>query len=81
MSPVCLPIGGSRRHSASSKRCVSSNEITLVESLLEIRKTVQEFWLGRGKVLLKKVSNSSSDLKCHSGLLPNDRDGISVMEL
>ena len=36
--PICLPIGGSRRHSARSKRFVSGIEITFVEveSLLKV---------------------------------------------
>jgi hypothetical protein len=31
--------------------------------------------------VLNNVSNSASDLQCHSGSLPNDRDGTSVMAL
>jgi hypothetical protein len=45
----------------------------------EGRKTVHEFWFGRGKEELKSVSNSSSVLQNHLLSLPNDRDGISVM--
>jgi hypothetical protein len=55
-------------------------EITCV-AIAEVGwQTVHKFWLGRGKLTLKKVSKFSSDLKCHFGLLPNERDGILVME-
>jgi hypothetical protein len=34
--------------------------------------------LGRGNLALKMVSKSSSEVQCHSGTLPNNREGISV---
>ena len=53
-------------------------EITLVAMADEGRNTVQEAWLGSGKILLKSVSKSLSDLQCQAGFEPNDRDGMSV---
>jgi hypothetical protein len=36
---------------------------------------------GNGKVELKSVSSSSSDVQCHAGLLPNDREGMSAIAM
>lgn len=43
--------------------------------------TVQEFLPGRGNMASNIVSNASSDLQCHLGSLPKDRDGTSVILL
>jgi hypothetical protein len=41
---------------------------------------VQEFCEEIGKRLLNNVSNSVLDLQCYFGLLPKEREGISVIE-
>ena len=56
-------------------------EISRVAIFEEIWKTVQEAWFGKGKVELNNVSRSVSLLHVHLGSEPNDRDGMSVMEL
>ena len=75
---MCLPILGSRCHLASIVPCICNAEITRIVTFELRRKTVQEACCGRGKVLLKSVSKSSSDLHSHSFTLPKDRDGMSV---
>jgi hypothetical protein len=80
MLPVCAPIFGSRRHSSSAVSLIRSTEVTRVNTLEVIRKTVQEPCPGKGKRELKRVSKSSSDLQNQSATLPKDRDGISVIE-
>jgi hypothetical protein len=41
---------------------------------------VQEFCEEIGKRLLNNVSNLVLDLQCYFGLLPKEREGISVIE-
>jgi hypothetical protein len=61
------------------KGTVRKIEITRI-AIFEVGwQTLQEFLCGRGNVALKNVSNSFSVLKCHLGLLPNDREGMSVI--
>ncbi len=80
MFPMCLPILGSRRHSSSPISLVCSMEITRIHTFEVIWKTVQDPWFGSGKRLLNRVSKSVCDLQCHSGTLPKDREGMSVIE-
>jgi hypothetical protein len=48
------------------------------EAIAEVEwQTFHKFWFGRGESTLKKVSNSSSNLKCHFGLLPK-RTGRNI---
>jgi hypothetical protein len=76
--PMCVPIFGSRCHSASVISCICNTEITRVIVFEPNRKIVQDACCGRGNLLLNKVRNSVSDLQSHSCTLPKDRDGISV---
>ncbi len=80
VGPIFSPAAGSRLQSSSVKDCIRSTEITCV-AIAEVGwQTVHEFCLGRGKLQLKKISNSFSDLKCHFGSIPNEREGISVIK-
>ena len=76
--PMCLPILGSRCHSASVIPFICNAEITRVITFDPNRKTVQEACCGRGNFLLKRVRNLVSDLHSHSFTLPNEREGMSV---
>ncbi len=79
MVPILLPTAGSHLQSSSVKGVISKMEITCI-AIAEVGwQTVHEFFCGRGKVALKKVSKSRSVLKCHFGLLPNESEGILVM--
>ena len=78
---VFLPIFGSLRHSPISKCVIRRTEVSLVQMAEEGWKTVQEFLLGRGNMELTIVSSASSDLQCHLGSLPKDRNGTSVILL
>ena len=49
-------------------------------AVLKGLKTVQEAWLGKGKFVLNKFSRSVSFLQNQARLLPNERDGIFVIE-
>jgi hypothetical protein len=80
MVPILLPAMGSCLKSSSIKGIIGKTEITCI-AIAEVGwQMFHKFWFGRGKSTLKKISNSSSNLKCHFGLLPNKRDGNSVME-
>jgi hypothetical protein len=62
------------------KGIIRKMEITRV-AIAEVGwQTVHKFCLGRVKVQLKKVSKSDSNLKCHFGSLPNEREGILVIK-
>jgi hypothetical protein len=79
MVPILLPTAGSCLQSSSVKGFIHKTEITRI-AIAEVGwQTIHEFFCGRGKVALKKVSKSMSILKCHFGSLPNEREGISVM--
>ena len=67
------------QHSPISKCFVRSTEITFILTALEVLKTFQEAWFGKGKLLLSKFSRSVSFLQNQEGLLPNERDVISVI--
>ena len=67
-------------HSPISECCICSTEITFILAALKGLKTVQEDWFGKGKILLNKFSRSVYFLQNQARLLPNDRDGISVIE-
>jgi hypothetical protein len=78
--PIFFPAAGSRLQSSRVKGVVRKTEITRV-AIAEVGwQTVHEFCNGSVKLRLKKVSKSCSDLKCHLCSLPNEREGISVME-
>ena len=78
---MCFPIVGSRCHSASVIPLICSVEITCIVTFVSKRKTVQEAWVGRGDLELKRVISSPSELHFHSGMLPNDHEGMSVSAL
>ncbi len=81
MLPASCPGDGSRRQSSSTKGFIRKAEITRIAVLQSRWKTVHDCCEGKGKVELKSVSNSSSDLQCHAGLLPKDREGMSAMAI
>ena len=74
-----LPSLGSRRHSAISKCFIRSTEISFVAMAEEGWNTVQEFFDGSGNKALNMVSSLSCDAHFHAGLLPQERDGTSVI--
>jgi hypothetical protein len=74
-----LPCCRKLPHSSIFVGCIRSMESTLIKTSVEIRKTVQDCWVGRGNSALKRVSYSESDVQYHLGSLPNDRDGMSVI--
>ena len=61
------------------KGTVRKIEITRIAIFEVGNQTLQEFFRGSGNDELKKVSRSSSVLKCYLGSLPNEREGMSVM--
>ena len=77
MFPMCLPIFGSRCHSAKVIPFIRSAEITRVVTFVLNWKTVQDSCSGKGNFSVNKVSRSSLEWQCHSGTLPNERDGMS----
>ena len=80
MVPIFLPAAGIRLYLSSLKGTVHKIEIMHI-AIVEVGwQTFQEFLCGIGKVVLKKLSRSVSVLKCHFASLPNDQEGISVME-
>jgi hypothetical protein len=81
MSPRSFPGDGSHRQSPSLKGFIRKAEITCITVLQSRWKTIHNCCEGNGKVELKSVSNSSLDLQCHAGLLPNDRKGMSAMAI
>ncbi len=79
MVPILFPAAGSCLQSSSVKGFICKMEITCV-AIAEVGWQIdQEFCVGRGKVELKNVSKSLWVLKCHFGLLPKERDGMSVI--
>ena len=73
-----LPIRGSRCHSAKVIPFIRSAEIMRIVTFVLNWKHVQEACSGSGNLLLKRVSRSQSERQCHSGTLPNEREGMSV---
>jgi hypothetical protein len=56
-------------------------EITRITTFEFSQKPVQEFCDGRGNKELNRVRKDSSDVQCHAGVLPNDLEGTSEIEL
>ena len=81
MLPTSFPGDGSCRQLSSTKGFIRKAEITRITILQSRWKTVQDCCEGKGKAELKSVSNSSSDLQCHAGLLPKDHKGMSAMAI
>ena len=81
MLPTSFPGNGSCCQSSSTKGFIRKAKITRITVLQSRWKTVHDCCEGNGKVELKSVSNSSLDLQCHAGLLPNDREGMSAMAI
>jgi hypothetical protein len=81
MSPTSFPGDGSCRQSSSTKGFIRKAKIMRITVLQSRWKTVHDCCEGNGKVELKCMSSSSSDLQCHAGLLPNDRKGMSAMAI
>ena len=73
-----LPSLGRRLHSSIVEGFISKTEVTFVATALENRKTVQEFCVGKGKRELYSVENAMSVLQVQRGVLPNEREGMSV---
>ena len=76
--PVCFPVLGSRCHSASVISLIRKAEITRVAGPELSWNVVQDACEGNGKSRLKSVSSSLSDLQCHLGSDPKEREGISA---
>jgi hypothetical protein len=76
-----LSSNGSRRQSSSTKGFIRKAEITCITVLQSRWKTVHNCCEGNGKVELKSVNSSSSELQCHAGLLPNDCEGVSAIAM
>jgi hypothetical protein len=77
--PIFFPAAGSRLHSSRVKGVIRKTKITRI-AISEVGwQIVHKFVVRRKKVELKKVSNSASDLKCHFGSLPKEREGMSVI--
>ena len=77
--PMHLPSLGRRLHSSMVERRISSTEIILVTTPCEKRKTFQEAWLGRGNKELYREAKAVSVVHSHLALLPNEREGMSVI--
>jgi hypothetical protein len=80
MVPILLPAMGSCLQSSSVKGVIRKMEITHVAIAETGWQMLHKYWFGRGKLTLKKISNASSDLKCHFGSMPKEWDGILVMK-
>ncbi len=81
MSPTSFLGNGSRRQSSSTKGFIRKAEITGITVLQSRWKTVHDCCEGNGKMELKSVSSSLSELQCHAGLLPNDHKGMSAIAM
>ncbi len=81
MLPTSFPGNGSCRQSSSTKGFIRKAEITHITVLHFRWKTIHDCCEGNGKVELKSVSSSLSELQCHVGLLPNDCEGMSAIAI
>ena len=72
---------GSCCQSSSTKGFIRKAGITLITVLQSRWKTIHDCFEGNGKVELKSVSSSSSDLRCHAGLMPNDCEEMSAIAM
>ena len=78
--PIFFPATGSGLQSSRVKGVIRKMEVTWV-AIVEVGwQTVHEFCDGSVKLQLNKVSKSCSNLKCHLCSLPNEREGILVIE-
>ncbi len=77
--PNILASMGSRLQSSRVKSTICKMKIMRIAFFEVGWHTLQEFLFGSGNNVLKKISKSCSVLKCHFDLLPNEREGMSVI--